>query len=90
MSLSKDQMVAGIISLLTQVERIYLTFVDIKLVRHSAVHNRTGQILPQMALFPASHTLLQIGRGRRVDKNDQRSFMNQTQLHPTVLDTLLQ
>ena len=54
-------MVAGIISLLTQVERIYLTFVDIKLVRHSAVHNRTGQILPQMALFPVSHTLFQIG-----------------------------
>ena len=48
-----DFMVAGTLSLLTQSERIYLTFVDIKLVRHSTAHNRTGQILPQMGLFRA-------------------------------------
>ena len=63
-------MVAGTLSLLTQAERIYLTFVDIKLVRHSAAHNRTGQILPQMALFSYSHTLLQIGQGRRESRQE--------------------
>ena len=50
---------------------------DTNLVRYSAADNKTGQILPQMALFPpVTHFFREDTLGRKGMIIDQRSFIN--------------